>query len=246
MGGYRWLVRVPEADLAVATLCNAYAGMDTFGRDVARLFVAPAATPPTGARVAARPAIALPVAALARHAGTYRSADGALTMDLAVVDGALAMTPRGPGPSVPALVPVADGEFEARVGDLLHAFVFTADGAGGDSTVLAIREVESGDAAAPLLRRFAPWRPDAATLATYAGTYAGENVEGVLHVRVRNGDLLLATRGFPEAALAPQDAADRFRLPQHYAARFERDAEGRVVALVLDANRVQGLRYRRE
>src|SRR5690606_538626 len=40
VGEYVYLIRVPEADLSVATLCNAYRGMWVYGPEVARLYAA--------------------------------------------------------------------------------------------------------------------------------------------------------------------------------------------------------------
>jgi len=247
VGEYVYLVQVPGQELSVATLCNAYAGMESFGPDVAQLYAnstATAAVAPGTPSVIPKPRAPLetPPSVLVRYPGAYRSADGKLVLDVGLIDGALAITPRGAGPNVPALKPVAEHEFEAMVSGLLHAFIFAPD---GDGMNLAIREVASNEAAAPPLQRRADWKPDAAATRGYAGVYVGDDVEVTLHVRVEDGRVLMASRGFAESPLVPLETADRFRLPDLYSATFERDDSGRVIAIVLDATRVNGIRFTR-
>jgi len=247
VGEYIYLVQVPGQELSVATLCNAYAGMDSFGPDVAQLYAdstanADAVPPPLADVPKARARLETPPSVLGRYPGAYRSADGKLVLDIGIADGALAITPRGAGPQVPALTRVAEHEFEAMVSGLLHAFIFSPDGDGMD---LAIREVASNEAAAPPLQRREDWKRDAATTRGYAGVYVGDDVEVTLHVRADDGRVLMASRGFAESPLVPLDKADNFRLPDVYSATFERDDNGRVIALVLDATRVKGMRFTR-
>ena len=58
-----------------------------------------------------------------------------------------------------------------------------------------------------------------------------------------DGRVLMATRGRAEIAMQPGPKPDHFVRWDIYDPRFERDASGRVVALVLDATRVKGMRY---
>lgn len=249
VGEYMYLVQVPGQALSVATLCNAYAGMWTFGPEVAQLYAKPDVPVPgpmvaTAIAETARPRTRIDVdpAELARYLGEYRTADGKLVMDVALVEGVLVINPRGPGPRVPAMTPVAADEFEAVINERLHAFVFSSE---ADDMRLSIREVTSNEAAAPPLQRWVEWRPDAMALRGYPGVYVGDDVEVTLHVRVEGDRVLMASRGFPESQLAPQEEADRFRLVYSYDARFERDASGRVIAVILDAERVKGMRFTR-
>ena len=79
----------------------------------------------------------------------------------------------------------------------------------------------------------------------YPGTYVGDDVDAFMYVRVEGGRVFVASHGFAETALEPMKQADRFDGHDIYETRFERDASGRVIALVLDAARVKGMRYTR-
>jgi len=80
VGDYKYLTRVPDADLSVVTLCNAYSGTSSFGPAVAFLFVGPAEGARAPAVVAPAPAVAptvaVPVAELRRYVGEYVLLDG--------------------------------------------------------------------------------------------------------------------------------------------------------------------------
>ena len=81
-GEYVYLVRVPEADLSVATLCNAYRGMWGYGPEVSRLYAAAGSGTdlPTDAVVSVHPAptptVEVPRAELERYVGEYRAREG--------------------------------------------------------------------------------------------------------------------------------------------------------------------------
>jgi CubicO group peptidase (beta-lactamase class C family) len=246
VGGYAYLVQVVDRPLSVATLCNSYPGMDRFGFEVAALFAAPAggakplatldAAPPPG------PVISLPDAELQAYAGRYRNARRSFTAEIRVVDGALVFTPQGRPPFEP-LRPVGDGRFTNQFDGSTFVVSFKP---GPDGMVLSAWDVTRNESGGDDLVRWTPatW-PTADRVAAYAGTYVGEAVEATLYVRADGERVLVAGRGLAETALEPGDAIDGFRGPDIYHARFERDAGGRVVALVLDATRVKGIRFTR-
>jgi hypothetical protein len=220
--------------------------MDRFGFEVAALFAAPAgrakplatldAAPPPG------PVISLPDAELQAYAGRYRNARRSFTAEIRVVDGALVFTPQGRPPFEP-LRPVGDGRFTNQFDGSTFVVSFKP---GPDGMVLSAWDVTRNESGGDDLVRWTPatW-PTADRVAAYAGTYVGEAVEATLYVRADGERVLVAGRGLAETALEPGDAIDGFRGPDIYHARFERDAGGRVVALVLDATRVKGIRFTR-
>lgn len=248
VGEFMYLVQEPSTRLSVATLCNAYDGMWSFGADVARLYAlpAPAASDPEPATPAAPPRVlatpkAIPLSELQLYVGEYRSADGK-GADVAIAGDALVITLRG-GSKLPALVALGNGQFKTRIDDWTALFEFKdLDGSG---ITLSSWDVTNDESGGPTLRRWTPWQPDAQTLRGYAGTYVGDDVEVVLHVRTDGERVLVSSRGLAETALEPSDKADHFLGLAFYGARFERNASGRVTALVLDPKRVKGMRYTR-
>ena len=127
VGDYKYLTRVPDADLSVVTLCNAYSGTSSFGPAVAALFVGPAA----GARAPAAMAppiaktVAVPVAELRRYVGEYVLLDGRdLGVRFNVLDSALVFTmPSSPPVTARAL---GDGRFELVLGAATVHLTFAA------------------------------------------------------------------------------------------------------------------------
>ena len=250
VSGYHYLVQVPGTELSVATLCNAYPGMASFGAEVARLFAAPrdaatagnamASTPPP----ALGPAIAVPPAELQRYAGEYRNSRGQF-FTIAVAGNGLVTTPRGGSP-FPPLLPMGDGKFRAQFGESTYLLTFKP---GDDSEmVMTAWDVTLNESGGDDLRRWALAPPEWATaeaFAAYPGTYVGDDVDAFMYVRVEGGRVFVASHGFAETALEPMKQADRFDGHDIYETRFERDASGRVIALVLDAARVKGMRYTR-
>jgi hypothetical protein len=198
--------------------------------------VAPTPPPTVG------PAIEIPLAELERYIGEYRNASGQVFT--VVIDGkSLSVTPSGGAP-LPPMLPIGGGRFRTDLGGSTYLLTFKA--ADGDM-VMSAWDVTANESGGEDVRRQAPatWANEA-TLAEYAGTYVGEDVDATLHVRVDGDRLLMATRGRAEIALAPEGKPDHFDKWDIYKTRFERDASGRVVAVVLDATRVKGMRYKRQ
>lgn len=243
VGGFTYLVQVPDSDLSVATFCNAYDGMWSFGPEVARLHFAPpaVATPESGTEPLSSAAYSAPLAELQSYVGEYRDPRGGTVVDVALVDDALIMGLRG-GTPFPALKPVGAGKFETSLeGD---RFVVEFEVVDGDMVVTTWDPVAE-EPGGPPLRRFVPWEPDAASLPAYAGVYVGDRMEATLHVRTDGERLWLAASGMVETELSPMNEVDMFRLPDVYRFRFQRDVGGRVIAVVLESTRVQGMRFTR-
>lgn len=242
IGGYVYLVQSPERSVAV--LCNQYAGMATRASRVMALYEgkpspAGASAQAPSASVAATPAVTLTPAELQAYAGEYRDPSGVPRVDVTVADGQLAVTPRG-RPGFPGVVPLGQGRFATATPYEL-SFAPGADGV----LTLASRDTATGEPGGEPLRRAVIAPPTVEVARAYAGTYVGDQVEVVLHVRADGQVVRMAARGMPEAVITPEPAPDTFRLPEAYTARFERDEAGRVIGLVLDANRVKGMRFSR-
>lgn len=250
VGEYVYLVRVPEAELSVATLCNAYRGMWMYGPEVARLYAAagPGTDVPTDAGVSVQsaptPTVEVPRAELERYVGEYRAREGPTRgrpFRIAVQDGGLAFTPPD-GRSFLAQ-PIGDGRFEFDVvppGIRIH-LTFT-EAPDGD---MAMEIAEDGDASNPPQYRWTQWTPTADDLSAYPGTYTGDDVDVTFYVTVAGDRVVMASRGMAATELAPQDQPDTFRISD-YVVRFHRDNTGHVTHLTLDATRVKGMRYTRQ
>ncbi|MGD8868941.1 MAG: serine hydrolase domain-containing protein [Gemmatimonadales bacterium] len=85
------------------------------------------------------------------------------------------------------------------------------------------------------------FQPGAAQLAVYAGSYYSEELDATWDLVVKQDSLYLIGIADPFAAVAP----DEFRLGG-LALHFERDAQGRVVGLSVDAGRVREIAFVRE
>lgn len=237
---YHYLVQVPETQLSVATLCNVYPGMESFGADVARLYAASTLpAPPAPARTVGPP-IKVSASELARYVGEYRTSNARRLVDVAVANGALVATPRG-GKPLPSMVAHGNGQFTTKVNDWTLLLEFKPD----ENNGMAISQwdmtnnVSAGDG----FQRWTPWKPDANAMQDYTGTYVGDDVEAVLHLRADDDRVFVASHGMVETELQPMDKPDHFTGFDIYAVHFERDTAGRVVALLLDATRVKGVRY---
>ena len=181
----------------------------------------------------------VPLADLQRYVGQYRD-EGGVRVNAAIVDGKLVVTPRG-RPSFVGVIPLGDGRFSTET----PYDLFFAPGSDGVMR-LNSRDRLTGEPGADELRRVEVAGPTAETARGYAGTYVGDELEIVLHVRADGDTVLMAARGMAEVAITPETEKDTFRLPDTYTARFERDGAGKVVALVLDANRLKGMRFSRQ
>lgn len=240
---YAYLVQVPGTRLSVATLCNANLGMHSMGLDVARLYAAPAAWTAPPKRTTG-PAVDLPEAELGRYVGEYRDPRAREFVDVVVRDGKLRADPRGSTP-FPSLTAHGNGQFTAVIKDWALTLLLEFKEENGEM-MLVPWDMTHDETGGTTLQRWTPWKPDATVLKDYDGTYVGDEVEATLHVRTDGKRVLVASHNATETALNPWDKPDHFAGPDIYTSRFERDASGRVTALVLDAERIKGMRYTKQ
>ena len=139
------------------------------------------------------------------------------------------------------MVAHGNGQFTTKVNDWTLLLEFKPD----ENNGMAISQwdmtnnVSAGDG----FQRWTPWKPDANAMQDYTGTYVGDDVEAVLHLRADDDRVFVASHGMVEIEIQPMDKPDHFTGFDIYAVHFERDTAGRVVALLLDATRVKGMRY---
>jgi CubicO group peptidase (beta-lactamase class C family) len=174
-------------------------------------------------------AIVLPDAALAGYEGTYKLAD-AFLLKVFRMNGGLFAQATGQGPI--ALFPSAPNTFFAKIPGI--SLTFTRD-AGGEVTGLVLHQ--NGDHAAPKLS--ASWPKalalDAATLDGYAGKYQFD-FGGEINIAIKGDHLDAQLTGQPAVPIFAS-AQDRFFYKAVDAQlTFERDADGKVVAVVLHQN----------
>ncbi|KFL36054.1 serine hydrolase domain-containing protein [Arenimonas donghaensis] len=251
VGEYTYLVQVAGTALSVATLCNFYPGMESFGPDVARLYVGPSApatttpdpqaSPSTDAAPMPGPPVKLATDELRAYAGEYRNARGNFRATISVAGDTLRITPQGSEP-MPALTPIGDGQFTSEFDGATYVLSFKP---GESDLVMSAWDITNNTSGGEDLFRWTPatWATET-QVAAYAGTYEGEDIDVVLYVRVDGSRVYVASRGAAEEIIEPKSETDAFQGPSIYTTRFERDQAGRVVSLVLDATRVKGMRYR--
>jgi hypothetical protein len=146
------------------------------------------------------PAVTLSVAELQKYVGSYRAPDS-LDLVRITIDGKLAerlidtaqtMTPRGNGQ-------------------------FTADGSPGDFRLLftprpggamKLEFLSEGEVvgAVERLDEAVLWRPDAAALAEYAGTYVSEELDVVWPLAVKDRTIVIRRPGVADAPFVPFEA----------------------------------------
>ena len=248
VGNYTYLARVPAVGLSVVTVCNAYAGMDKFGRAVVALFLgadAPvrtvAASQPTPPPAATG---AVPISILRSYAGEYVMLDGRdAGVRIDVPDTALVFTLPN-GRAFTALT-LANRRFSVDLpGAGIVQFTFVESDSTLGGLILTGRELATGELAGPSLRRKVTRIVSPAALRAYVGTYVGDAVDATLYVTVQGGRAMIAARGLPLTALQPELSNDVFRF-SFYVARFQRNTAGAVTHLALDATRVKDMRYTR-
>jgi len=85
--------------------------------------------------------------------------------------------------------------------------------------------------------------PAGTSLADYAGTYEGAEIDGMFTVTVDGLKLMMKRETDTEPAVMQQDAAaDQFRA-RGLVIKFQRDAGKKVIALTVDAGRVRGIKF---
>ena len=250
IGGYTYLVQLPERNLSVATICNVYAGMPTFGPDVAALYAGAESDTPTPNEIERRPPVysisgkpaSVSVTELEALTGSYFDFSGnSPTVDVELIDQKLVPTPRGRA-AFPPLTPLGNNVFETQIQGRKYLVWFENE---SESVVMSSWDIAADAPGGNSLTRQQTWRPSAAEADAYIGTYVGDRVDLTYYVRAENGEVYVAGRGLAETPLMPGQTVDQFSFPEDYTAHFERNEEGSVIALVLDATRVKGIRLRR-
>jgi len=221
--GYRtWLGRYPDQQLSIALLCNA-ADADTtaLAHAVADQFL-PSAAPP-----GAQTTVALSAAQLAARSGLYVDRRRGVWLHLSAQDGTLRL------PNGEVLIAVSPVEFTAgsisyRFSGSQHLTTQSADGGVGEYL------------------RGQPWRPSAAQLAQFAGSFHSDEALASLDVQVQGERLVMtpADRRADPITLLPL-VADTFEAAPIGLVHFGRDHAHSVVALEMSNQRVYSLRFAR-
>ncbi|HEX6038131.1 serine hydrolase domain-containing protein [Longimicrobium sp.] len=243
-GGYRAeLLRVPDAHLSVAVLCNlGTSSPERMATSVAEIYLEnrmePAAprpqAPSATASAPAAPAVRVAPERLQALAGLYRDPVTRATRTITFTDGKLWV---GVGNRF-ELRPLSEAEFEA-VSAPVRMHVRFAPAAAGQPA----RLTWSQDGAEPLTaEKLALVTPTPDELAAYTGAYFSEELQTTYRLTVENGALTMHVRGSGPIPLRPL-VRDEFTAG--LTLRFARDASGAVTGFALDAGRVRNLRFTR-
>jgi hypothetical protein len=177
-------------------------------------------------------AIVLPAASLDDYVGTYKLADKFLLNVFRMSEGLFA---RATGQEAFPIFPSAPNEFFAKIAGISISFTRDADG-----VVTGLVLHQNGDHAAPKLS--ASQLPpelqgialDDATLANYVGKYQFNF--GVLDVALNSDHLEAQLTGQPAFPIFASAKDKFFYKIVNAQLDFERDAEGKIVAVVLHQN----------
>lgn len=242
------IIRFPDQQFGIATLCNAdhiWAGQRA--ERVADVFLGavmqqrrPSYSPPAP--------VPISTTELQRYVGVYHS----------------------PGSLDFSRIAILNGKLVELFGDTAQTFtyrgdgLFTADGITGDfrlafsrspSGTMRLEYVSQGevDVVWERLPDSAVWRPDSAALADYAGTYFSGELDTVWQLAVRDGDLVLRRPGRADGPLLPMrpDVFNRhfglWNEPLVAGFEFSRDSTGRITHFTITtppgADVVRGLRF---
>ena len=232
-GGYRTQVlRFPVQHFAVVTLCNAStANASRLSQSVADVYLGDRLTPITAAAASATASpVRLSREQLARYAGAYWDAKNETLRRIELRDSTLAVadTPF-------LLVPISETTFRVSMIDFTVAFA-----AGHDGSVVVEETRPNGDKAT--YRRVSAPKPDARTLADFAGDYVSDELGVTWRIEPRGGNLVIRLSGVPDVTLQPA-FSDTFSSPAGVV-RFVR-SNGKVTGLVVGAGRVTGFSFRR-
>ncbi len=248
VGEYKYLTRVPSADLSVVTLCTAYGGLADFGPRVAALFLGRISTlaPRAGntPMPSALPTVSVPVEQLQQWVGEYETLAGEdIDYRVAQADGALSVTLRGERTF--SLRPISASRFEVTIPGIgLIQLTFAKSDSTPGGVLLTALDPATGETEAPLRRKVIV-RQTVAALQSFVGTYVGDAVDVTLYVHRIADRLMVSAHALAPTELKPGPQRDTF-LFTDYVARFQRNAAGRVTSLTLDARRVKGMRYTKQ
>ncbi len=244
------LMKFPEQDFAVAILSNHAAfnpgGMGRLVADIyleADIAAAEAAQRAAAEETSEEPAAEgaeetaaarLDPAVLETYAGQYVLPEG-VVLTITVTDGQLmAQTP-----GTPAVEMIHDESHTFRVTAPPVSVTFVVE---EDGSVPALTVSDGAEEARA--ERLAPFDPENVDLEQYTGVFYSPELETMYRLVVEEDQLVAIHIRHEPATLRP-DAADRFRGNQFYlsAVRFERDAEGSIVAFRVSNGRVRNLLF---
>ena len=250
------IIRFPEQRFTVATLCNAdHLEAGRLAQGVAELYL--------GARMRPLPLLAVPSAvviapdSLARFAGVYRSREvpwnllpiemrngslGEVLFDDVRDDTLFTMTPAGNGRF-----------FEVGLTGNVGIFTFRPAAQGAPPQL----EISWNGGPAETLERLADsalWRPSAAALAEYEGTWFSDELDAGWRLEARGARLVLHRRGQAGVTLRPVERDLFVRgfgpwMDTQLTARleFQRDGAGTLTHLIVSTppgeDSVRGLRF---
>ncbi|MBE0595359.1 MAG: beta-lactamase family protein [Gemmatimonadales bacterium] len=231
--GYRAeLIRFPEQRFSVICLCNrADASPTGLAERVADVYlsdVLAARQTPVAASGGAPTPVSVDREQLSRWAGLYRRLDAPGYFRFEVRNDSLVLMAFGNL----ALVPVAPDRFILREAPVEFRFA-------GDARQTRVTLLQSGNERAYV--RVDAARYAAGALEAFVGVYHSEELGVDYHVVLSDGGLR-AQRGRGDPMPLLPTVADEFMLDGDVV-RFERDADQRPSAFVLDAGRVRGMRF---
>ncbi|MEO6237958.1 MAG: serine hydrolase domain-containing protein [Vicinamibacterales bacterium] len=200
------IIRFPDQRFTVATLCNAdnlEAGR--LAQGVADIYLGRLMRPARSRPEAPAAASASPPE-LARYAGVYRPLDAPWNLlYLEVRDGVLneVLFDDERDHMFFGMTPAGDGRF-FEIGETgnVGIFTFRTDIGSGPPRL----QISWNDGAPEILERVATsalWRPSAAALAEYAGTWFSPDLDASWRLQSREGNLILRRRGQHDLTLRP-------------------------------------------
>lgn len=227
--GYRAQVeRYPERGLAVSVLCNAaIANPGLLTRNVADVFIGNSA-PPVALAIDTVPRVAT-LEAKQRWVGTYHDTVSHAVLRVQLAGDTLRLADGR------RLVTTSDTA--ARIAGSPNALVLRSSG----GTVTGVAQVPH--TTRPLIfRREAPFAPDAAVLAAYAGAYYSEELDVRYDLRVAGSSLVMFHRKVDDSPLTPA-FRDAFTAGFGATFLFTRDRAGKVSGFTVTDGRVRGVRF---
>lgn len=232
--GYRAaIMRFPTEKVAVAVLCNsADAAPVSLASAVAAVMI------PELAAAIAPSTTATPALYPTTIAGSYLDRETFETRTVRAHDGVLGVQTSLDGGKERELTPIDAQTFAVKGTTIQLRWK-----PGSNEHPPRLVE-EQGDADPEAFERFEPASVAATALTEYAGRYESDEMTTDLTLTVHDGKLVVATYGrTPTTTLSPllHDTFEGSGAGYH----FERDGRGEIAGLVMSANRMHGIRWKR-
>lgn len=256
-GTLTYFIRFPEQRFTVATLCNSDSlAASRLAESVADLYLG-AQMSPESRRSQPPAAVAMSPQELTRYAGIYRPIDDPWNLwPLEVRQGVLGevLFDDATDEAFYPMTPAGDGRFfeVGRTGNV-GLFTFRPSASGGRLRLEISWNQEPIDTSERVTDS-AVWRPPAAAVAEYAGTWFSPDLDAGWQLETRGARLVLRRRGQVDLALRPV-ARDRFLRglgPDGEVSvrlQFHRDSAGRLSELTASTppgeGSVRNLRFTR-